>query len=145
MLDLVNVQTNYGVAMWGIWVILFTALVQTLVATAAHRKQAVYVPGQVDKELGHQSFVFRSHRTFQNTLENILLMLGPAFLAILAGMDSYWLGVLVWVYAAARIVHMVLYYAIATEKNPSPRSYFYMIALLSNLVLCVMLALHMAG
>jgi uncharacterized MAPEG superfamily protein len=116
-----------------------------MIATIAHRKQPVYVPGQVDTELGHSSFVFRSHRTFQNTLENLLLMLGPAFLAILSDMDAYWLGILVWVYALARLVHMALYYMIATEKNPSPRSYFFMIGLVSNLVLVVMLAVHMAA
>jgi uncharacterized MAPEG superfamily protein len=145
MIDVVSETNNYGVAMWGIWMIVFTALAQTMIATIAHRKQPVYVPGQVDTELGHSSFVFRSHRTFQNTLENLLLMLGPAFLAILSGMDAYWLGILVWVYALARLVHMALYYMIATEKNPSPRSYFFMIGLVSNLVLIVMLAVHMAA
>jgi uncharacterized MAPEG superfamily protein len=145
MIDVINGSNSYDVAMWGIWTILLTAVVQTMVATIAHRKQSVYVPGQVDDQLGHSSFVFRSHRTFQNTLENLLLMLGPAFLAILAGMDAYWLGILVWVFALARIVHMALYYMIATEKNPSPRSYFFMIGLVSNLVLIVMLGLHMAA
>jgi uncharacterized MAPEG superfamily protein len=144
-LDIASLSDHYEVAMWGIWAILFTAFAQTMVATAAHRKQSSYVPGQVDAGLGHQSFVFRSHRTFQNTLENLFLMLGPAFLAILSGMSAYWLGILVWVYALARIVHMALYYMIATEKNPSPRSYFFMIGLLSNLVLLIMLAVHLAS
>ena len=144
MLDVLNIQTQYAVSIWGLWLLLTTALLQTIIATAAHRKQSVYVPGHVDQDLGHNSFVFRSHRTFQNTLENMPLMLGTAILAMLAGMDAYWLGVLVWVYAVARIIHMVLYYLIGTEKNPSPRSYFYMIALLSNIVLCVMLAVHLA-
>ena len=149
MLDAINEANNfglnYGLAMWGIWAILSTALLHTIVATIAHRKQSVYIPGQLSAELGHQSFVFRSHRTFQNTLENLLLMLGPAFLAILSGMDAYWLGILVWVYALARIIHMALYYVIATEKNPSPRSYFFIIGLLSNLVLIIMLAVHMSS
>jgi hypothetical protein len=30
---------------------------------------------------------------------------------------------------------MVLYYSISTEKNPSPRSYFYLIALVANIIL----------
>jgi len=144
MIETTLTANNYALAMWGIWTILFTAFLQTVIATGAHRKQAVYVPGQVDAQLSHQSFVFRSHRTFQNTLENLLLMLGPAFLAILTGMDAYWLGILVWVFAVARIIHMALYYMIATEKNPSPRSYFFMIGLVSNLVLLIMLAVHLA-
>ena len=46
-------------------------------------------------------------------------------------------------FAIARLIHMVLYYKIATERNPSPRSYFYLIGMLSNLVLVVMIALHL--
>ncbi|MEC7164145.1 MAG: MAPEG family protein, partial [Pseudomonadota bacterium] len=38
-------------------------------------------------------------------------------------------------YALARLLHMILYYRIATEKNPSPRSYFYAIGLLTTLYL----------
>ena len=49
-----------------------------------------------------------------------------------------------WVFAIARLAHMVLYYAIATERNPSPRSYFYVIGMLSNLVLVGMIVVHLA-
>jgi glutathione S-transferase len=60
-------------------------------------------------------------------------------------MDAYWLGILVWIYAISRILHMALYYVIATESNPSPRSYFFMVGFVANLVLLIMLGLHLAA
>jgi uncharacterized MAPEG superfamily protein len=60
------------------------------------------------------------------------------FLAILIGANVFWTGVLIWVYAMARIVHMGLYYKIATEKNPSPRSYFFIIGVIANIALLVL-------
>jgi len=136
---------SYSFAIWGLWLILLTVFVQAMVATVAHRKQQYYVPGIVNDKLSHESFVFRSHRTFLNSHENLLMMFGPALLGMLVGMDAYWLGMLVWVYAIARVLHMALYYALTTEANPSPRSYFFMVGFIANLVLLIMLGLHLAG
>lgn len=127
----------------GLWVIFATLVFQALAASVTHRKQSHYIPGIVDDKLGQESIVFRTHRTFQNSLENLMMMVGPVFIAILTGMNSTWLAALTWIYAVARIVHMVLYYRIATEKNPSPRSYFYAIALLANIILLGMLGAHL--
>ena len=135
---------QYLLGFWGLLFILFTLLLQTMVATVAHRKQSQYIPGIVNETLGHDSFVFRSHRTFQNSLENAPLMFSMAVLAILVGLNPVWLAAAVWTFAIARFIHMVLYYVIATERNPSPRSFFYAIALLSNLVLLGMVAVHLA-
>jgi uncharacterized MAPEG superfamily protein len=135
---------EYLSSFWALWVIVFTVIAQSLIATGAHRKQAQYVPGVVDENLGHGSFVFRSHRTFQNSMENAPLMLFTGFLAVMVGLSPGWLAATAWTFAIARLIHMVLYYKIATEKNPSPRSYFYVIGMLSNLVLIVMIALHLA-
>ena len=129
----------YSSALVGIWVILLTVFIQSMVASIAHRRQKHYVPGIVDDKLSHESFVFRSHRTLINSLENLLLMLGTAVVAMLAGVEANWVASTVWVYALARLAHMWLYYVIATEKNPSPRSYFYAIGMLANLVLLVKL------
>jgi len=138
-----DILATHGLALWGLYAMALLVLVQSLVAASAHRAQKSYVPGVVAEELGHESFVFRSHRTFHNSLENLPMMVVPTLIALMVGMDPGWLGALVWTYVGARAMHMVLYYAIATEKNPSPRSYFYSIALLANLVLYVKLALHM--
>ncbi len=135
---------QYLSSFWAMWFIVFTVIAQSLIATGAHRKQSQYVPGVVDENLGHGSFVFRSHRTFQNSMENAPLMLFTAFLAVLVGLSPGSLAATTWTFAIARLVHMVLYYKIATEKNPSPRSYFYVIGMLSNLVLVVMIAIHLA-
>jgi len=136
---------TYSFAIWGLWLILMTVFIQSAVASVAHRKQKQYIPGIVDAKLSHESFVFRSDRTFLNSHENLLMMFGPAVLGLLVGMDAYWLGLLVWVYAIARLLHMALYYVIATEKNPSPRSYFYMVGNVATLVLLVQLGQHLAA
>ncbi len=133
----------YQLSFSGLWLIGATILLQSLVAAIAHRKQSQYVPGIVDNQLSHESFVFRSHRTFMNSIENISMMLIPVVIGLLTRMDPTWLASLIWVYAVARLIHMVFYYLVATEKNPSPRSYFYMIAFISNLVLYVVLGIHL--
>jgi len=70
-----------------------------------------------------------------NSLENIPLFVGAFLLSIFTQVDPYWVGVAVWLYALARIVHMVLYYAVATEQNPSPRSYAFIVGFLVSLAL----------
>mgnify|MGYP001824933162 CR=1 FL=1 len=134
---------QYDASLMALAVIVVTVLLQSLIATGAHRKQTKYVPGVVDENLGHDSFVFRSHRTFQNSLENAPWMLFTGVIGVLSGVSPTSVAVALWVFALARLIHMVLYYKIATEKNPSPRSYFYVIGMLSNLVLVVMIALHL--
>ena len=79
-----------------------------------------------------------------NSLENLPVMLGTAFLALFAGVDAMWTGVLIWMFALSRILHMALYYAIATEKNPSPRSYFFLLGVVANIALLVFVGLALA-
>lgn len=141
-MGLSNIFETYMAVLSGVYIILITVFVQSLVASIAHRQQKHYVPGIVSEHLGQDSFVFRSHRTFMNSLENIPFMLATVFLAMFCNIDAFWLGMLVWVYALARIVHMALYYKIATEKNPSPRSYFFMIAFLAQLILLIIIGVH---
>ena len=69
--------------------------------------------------------------------------MGMAIIAALSGYSSTKLTVVVWVYAIARIIHMVLYYKIATDKNPSPRSIFWAIGFLTNLYLMIDLGIHL--
>lgn len=118
-------------------------LVQWMVATFSKAKQPNAIPGKIDENLSHDSFVFRAHRTFQNTLENSALFVGTVLFAFLLNVQSPVFAVCVWVYLAARVVHMVLYYAISTEKNPSPRTYFFLIGLLANVVMLILLGLRL--
>lgn len=140
-----TVFETYNFTLWGMWLIFVTIVAQAMIATVAHRKQSQYVPGIVDENLSHESFVFRSHRTIQNSLENIVQFIIPSILAMLVGADEGWLSGLVWTYAIARLIHMVLYYVIATEKNPSPRSYFYMIGFFANVGVLILLASALAA
>ncbi len=138
-------REDYQLAYMGLAVVLITLLVQMVVASYTKARQPGAIPGKIDESLSHHSFVFRAHRTLMNSLENLPLFLGTVFLALFAGMHSIWVGVSVWVFALARLAHMALYYGVATERNPSPRSYFYMIALLANVVLLAGLVIHLLG
>ena len=132
----------YFATFLGVYLLLLMVLVQGLVASFAHRAQSSYTPGIVDETLGPESFVFRSHRTLMNSIENVPFMLGLVFLAVLAGFAPATLAIIVWVYCAARLAHMVTYYLVATRKNPSLRSYFFMIGLLAQIVLFALLGVH---
>ena len=130
----------YNMPMWGMVCLVILVIAQWLVATVVKASQPGAVPGKIDENLSHDSFVFRAHRTYMNTLENLPAVLLASFIAFLIGANPLWLGGLIWLYVAARVVHMALYYAIATERNPSPRSYFFMLGFLANLglvILCV--------
>ena len=128
----------YQSSLLGLWVILATMVIQAMVAVRMHRRQeGGYMPGILKPSLDHSSIVFRTHRPFQNSLENIVPLLGMALIAILSGYGSFKLSIIVWIYAIARIIHMILYYKIATKKNPSPRSIFWAIGFLTNLYLMI--------
>ncbi|HEC59766.1 MAG TPA: MAPEG family protein [Methylophaga sp.] len=131
-------QDVYLLAFSGLFLILLTLLVQWFIASSTKASQADAIPGKISDNLSHDSFVFRAHRTFMNSLENLPLMLGTTFMAILISANPLWTGIFVWVFAIARLIHMALYYAIATEKNPSPRTYFFMLGLLSNVALLIL-------
>ena len=135
---------EYQSVFLGLWLILATIIVQAMVAVRVHRRQkGGYNVGVIKSELGQSSIVFRAHRTFQNSLENITPLMGMAIIAALSGYSSTKLSVIVWLYAIARIIHMVLYYKIVTDKNPSPRSIFWAIGFLTNLYLMVDLGIHL--
>lgn len=128
---------EYASSLVVLTLLVLMVVIQSLVATVAHRKQKQYVPGIVNSELDHGSFVFRSHRTFQNSLENVPLFILTAFLAFFVGVTAstvYWC---VLVFTVARFLHMVLFYKIATNANPSPRSYFYLIGFFAQLALVI--------
>jgi len=133
-----NGSETYTMAYWGLLIALVILLVQWVIASGQKANQPGAVPGKIDDSLSHSSFVFRAHRTLMNSLENYPLMLGTVFLAFFIGVSAFWTGIFIWIFAIARLIHMVLYYAIATEKNPSPRSYFFMIGLAANVALLIL-------
>ena len=128
---------SYSLAFSGLFVCILTLLVQQLIAARTKASQDGAIPGKIDEDLSHASFVFRSHRTFQNSLENFPAMMATAFLAIFIGANATWTGIIIWTFAVARIIHMALYYKISTEVNPSPRSYFFLIGFIANIALLV--------
>lgn len=140
-----NLIDVYRASFWGIVFIILLLFIQWFVATRTKASQKGAIPGKIDPSLSHESFVFRAHRTFMNTLENVPAMLGTCFLAILMGANSQWVAIFIWAFVVARIIHMLLYYIIATEKNPSPRTYFFTFGLIANvclLGLCIHTLVH---
>ena len=134
----------YQSSLLGIWLMLVTMVIQVIVAVIAHRRQkGGYNPGIINPELGQSSFIFRSHRTFQNSLENIVPILGMAFLAMFSGYGPLKLSIIIWVYALSRIAHMILYYKIASEKNPSPRSIPWAIGFLAGFYFMIDLGVYL--
>jgi len=136
------IEVTYS-AYLAFYLYLVLVLVQWAVATFSKAKLPNAIPGKIDNDLSHDSFVFRAHRTYQNTVENSALFVGTVLFAFALNYQSSVFAICVWTYVIARIVHMVLYYAIATEKNPSPRSYFFIIALIANVIMLVLIGLRL--
>lgn len=135
--------SDYHLSFWGILIILSTLLAQSVVAAVSKAIQPGAIPGKINPNYGHDSFVFRSHRTIANSLENASIMLATAFLAILTGSNPLWTGIYVITFALARIAHMLLYYALTTNKNPSPRSFFYLLGLVANIALVALITTNL--
>lgn len=128
----------YLYSFWAMFIILLTWLLQWFIASKTKASQPGAIPGKISPTLSHESFVFRAHRTFMNSLENVPILLFTALLAIVIGASTVWTAILLWLFALARIAHMVLYYTIATEKNPSPRTLFFMLGFIANIVLLLL-------
>ena len=125
----------YHTAFIGVWAVLVLLLLQGCVASITHAMQPGAIPGKPLTSLGHASFVFRAHRTLHNSLENLPLFLGTFFLAVFVGVSTTWVIPLVWVFVVSRLLYTLCYYAIATERNPSMRTYFFLAGLLVNVLL----------
>ena len=133
----------YQIVFVGLWLILTTIVFQAIIMVGAHRAEKDYKVGKIDPNLGQESCFFRSHRAFWNSVENIIPILGMVIVAIMSGYSPFKLGIVTWIYAISRIIHMLLYYYIVTEENPSPRSYFYGFGLLATLYLIVDLGIFL--
>ena len=124
-------------AYWGMIALIGVYFVQWAVATMVKASQPNAIPGKISETLGHDSFVFRSHRTFMNSQENAVIFLPTVMLAFFVQANPTWVAIWLWTYVVARILHMVLYYVISTDKNPSPRSYFFLIGVIANVGLFI--------
>ena len=122
----------------GLFVVLFTIIVQATIATMTKARENGSIPGAPPKKTDQMNFAWRAYRAHMNSLENLPLFLGAFMMAMLSSLNSLAIIISVWIYAGARIVHGVLYYLIATDKNPSPRSWFFLIALTANVALLLL-------
>lgn len=129
---------QYILTFLALWLIIMTIIVQQFTAIFVNRKYGKFVPGKFDNDLGPESFIFRSDRTFKNSLENIVQFIVPVILAIHLDVNNMALAAIVWIYAIARIGHMIAYYRSTSSKNPSAKSYFFLLGVLMNVILMVM-------
>ena len=133
----------YQSSLIGLWFILATIVVQAMVLIRVHRRQPSYKVGVIDPSLGQASLFFRAYRTFWNSMENIVPLFGMAILALVSGYSATKLSIVVWTYAIARVFHMILYYMVATDQNPSVRSIFFGIGFLATFYLIIDLGLYL--
>lgn len=132
-------------AYFALYLYFIMLLIQWGVASFSKANQPGAVPGKLSDNLSHESFVFRAHRTFHNTIENSPLFLGTVLFAFIVGLQSGIFAISVWIYVIARILHMALYYMISTEKNPSPRSYFFLVGVAANIVMLGLVGLRLVA
>ena len=127
----------YYLSFFGIWALLSLVFIEAIIDMGASRSQKKYTPGILNSDLGPESFVFRSDRAFKNSLENIVPFVGAAIISILLSMDPLRLAKLIVVYVLARYIYTAVYYSIATRKNPSFRSLFYLVGLIVTIIMLV--------
>ena len=128
---------EYYVSFIGIWALLTLIVIEAIISIGASRTQKRYVPGITNSDLGPESFAFRSERAFKNSLENIIPFLGSALLSIFLTMDPIRLSRLIIVYVLARYIYTAVYYSVATRKNPSLRSLFFIIGFTVTIIMLV--------
>ena len=133
----------YQSVLLGLWLTLSIIIIQAIVLVRVHRRQKGYKVGVIDPALGQSSFFFRAYRTFWNSLENIVPLFGMAVIAMMSGYSPQKLSVVICIYAVVRIIHMILYYKIATDQNPSIRSLFWATGFIANMYLMVDLGIYL--
>jgi uncharacterized MAPEG superfamily protein len=84
-------------------------LVQILVVDVASMKSK-HPPG-TPVAADQKNFLFRATRAHANTNESIAAFILLALFGLLSAASPGWLNLLCWVYVAARVGHMLCYYA----------------------------------
>jgi uncharacterized MAPEG superfamily protein len=104
-----NIIDPYG-PVFAAWLCLAAAcLVQAIVADVAGIRSQ-HVPG-MPVAGGHDDFLFRATRAQANTNESLALFVLLSLAAVLLGANVWWTNCLVWMFAVARVAHMLAYYA----------------------------------
>ena len=106
----------YQSSLIGLWFILVTIVVQAMVLIHLHRKQPNYKVGVIDPSLGQESLFFRAYRTFWNSMENIVPVLGMALIALVSGYSATKLSIILWTYAIARVSVSYTHLTLPTKR-----------------------------
>lgn len=121
---MIDIQ-SYQLTLWAAVAIGILLIVQLLIADfagirAGHKAGTPIAPDS-------SNFLFRAARAHANTNESISAFALFALVGVLSGTDPLWLGSLAWFYVAARIAHMMSYYA----NRKLPRSSAFALSLIA--------------
>lgn len=107
-----------------------------MVGPAKGKAQGIGGPVQDARD---ENPVFRLDRAHGNAVESVPPFLGLAVLAMLAGIGAGILALLVWAFAAVRVLHAVVYIRGGTPaRGGNLRTFVYLAGLLLSLVLAVL-------
>ena len=112
-------------------------LVQSVLAGALALAPGHQSPG-IPLKGGHEDRSFRVMRTYANSTENLPAIIAAIVLAIVAGVNPFWVNLLVGIHVAARLIHWAIYYAGFGASAGGPRTMIYVLGLVANIVLVVM-------
>jgi uncharacterized MAPEG superfamily protein len=99
----------YGATIWAMGIMGGLLLVQLIVVDVAGIR-AGHAPGTAVTG-DHSSFLFRVTRAHANTNESIAVFILLGLFGVLHGAAPGWLNLCAIVYVAARVAHMLCYYA----------------------------------
>jgi len=128
---------QYHVSLCLISVLILIALIQNFLCAPFAFLKEEQLPG-IPTKGDHALFSFRVIRTYQNSVENLPLILGTVLLGIIANIASGSLNWLVAIYVLARIAFWAIYYSGIGKAAGGPRTMAYVIGLITNIILIVM-------
>lgn len=142
LFDTLPYLTNFKPAFIGLTVLCLIPLIQSFLSAPfafINQQQQPGMPLNGD----HSLLSFRVLRAYANSVENL-----PAFgllvlLAIMIGVDHSWVNWLVVIHVIARIAFWVIYYVGVGKVAGGPRTFSYVVGLLSNIVLAVLCLLKL--
>lgn len=104
-----ELAATYSCALSALLLFAVLMVIQFAVADVAGIR-AKHVPG-MPVAGGHDSFLFRATRAHANSNEQLPLLVLMVLLCLGLGASPEWTGRLLWAFVAARVGHMLFYYA----------------------------------
>ena len=126
----------YGQALASIAV--FVILVMLMSPITALKKTGEGMPPGATPHNAYEDGTYRWNRAYLNATENFGVVVGAVMVAILAGVDPWWVNTLALVFLIARVLHAVVLIAGIGPQNYGPRTLAYVVSWACCIVLAVM-------